>query len=129
MSDLCDECGQHPTEGCRRWCGNYTPAVVYHHDTPRARTTDPATSHAAAASVTDGQVNRMKGRILEAYRLHGPMTDEQLCQRVCDAVAEPVSVSGIRTRRSELVTEGRVYDTDTGRVTMSGRMAIVWAAR
>lgn len=42
----------------------------------RARNTDPETSHAAAASVTNQR--RIRGRILELFRAHGPMTDETL---------------------------------------------------
>lgn len=126
MSDLCHDCGQHDTEGCRRWCPNYEPAVIYHHDTPRARVTDPATSHAAAASVTN--VTDTQHRILAAYRQHGPMTDEELCQRLAAETGRPVSVSGIRTRRAELVEMGKVHDTDTGKPTTTGRMAIVWNA-
>jgi hypothetical protein len=41
----------------------------------------------------------------------------------------PVSVSGIRTRRAELVEAGTVYDTGETRPTISGRAAIVWDVR
>jgi len=126
MSDLCQECGQHPTEGCRNWCGNYHPTVIYHHTAPRARNTDPATSHQAAATVTN--VTDTQQLILEAYKAHGPMTDEELCQQLAVTTQKPVSVSGIRTRRSELVEAGRVYNTTDTRLTATGRAAIVWAA-
>jgi hypothetical protein len=64
--------------------------------------------------------------IVEVLRCHGPLTDEQLCQRIADQRTEPVSVSGIRTRRSELAAAGRVVDTGRRQPTRTGRSAIVW---
>ena len=127
MSNLCHECGQAPSEGHRRWCGNYHPAVIYHNTTPRARNTDPTTSHQAAATVTG--VTETQQRILEAYRVNGAMSDEELCQRLAVTTQQPVSVSGIRTRRCELVEAGQVYDTGKTRPTATGRAAIVWDIR
>lgn len=126
MHSFCLECGQHPADGCRNWCGNYTPTTVYRHQTPRARNTDPATSHHAATAVAN--VTETQQAILEAYRAHGPMTDEELCQRLAVDTQRPVSVSGIRTRRAELVEAGTVHDTQTTRPTATGRAAIVWTA-
>ena len=128
MTDLCQECGQYTSEGCRAWCSNAAPpAVVYHYTTPKARTTDPTTSHAAAATVTTTTVTETQQRILDAYRAHGPLTDEELCQRLAVETRKPVSVSGIRTRRSELVDAGQVHDTGTTKATATGRAAIVWS--
>ena len=122
---ICHNCGG---EGRHiAWCDQYRPAVVYSNTTPRARNTDPTTSHNAAASVATDTVTRTQALILEALRAHGPLTDEQLCQRIADVERKPVSVSGIRTRRSELVTAGRVIDTGRRQPTLTGRSAIVWS--
>ena len=129
MSELCHDCGQYEAEGCRQWCPNYTPPVIYHNSTPRARSTDPATSHHAADALTTESVSATKERILEAYGANGPMTDEELCLRLAVVYDRPVSVSSIRTRRSELVVAGLVFDTGDTRPTCTGRQAIVWSHR
>ena len=122
---ICHNCGGENRHIA--WCDQYRPAVVYSNTTPRARNTDPTTSHNAAASVATDTVTRTQALILEALRAHGPLTDEQLCQRIADVERKPVSVSGIRTRRSELVTAGRVIDTGRRQPTLTGRSAIVWS--
>jgi hypothetical protein len=98
-------------------------------DVPRARATDPATSHAAAASVDE--VTRKQAAVLAVLR-EGPLTDAQLVgvyqARAAATLGAlpPQSSSGLRTRRSELVAKGRVRDSGA-RVRMeTGRMAIVW---
>jgi len=121
---ICDYCGgnnRHLT-----WCGDYRPAPVYAHTAPKARSSDPATSHAAAATVTTDTITDTQVAIVEVLRAHGPLTDEQLCQRIADQRIEPVSVSSIRTRRSELAAAGRVVDTGRRQPTRTGRSAIVW---
>jgi hypothetical protein len=55
------------------------------------------------------------------------MTDEHLCMTLADTQHEPVTVSGVRTRRSELVAAGRIVDTGRRQPTRTGRKAIVWA--
>jgi len=120
----CLHCGEE--RGHLGWCDDYRPEPVYAHTTPRARRTDPATSHEAATTVTSSTVTRTQGLILEALRAHGPLTDELLCMRLADAQGEPVSVSGVRTRRSELVASGRIVDTGRRQPTRTGRSAIVW---
>ena len=120
----CLQCGED--RGHLRWCDDYRPQVIYSNTTPRARTSDPETSHHAAGTVTQLAVTRTQNLILEALRGHGPLTDEELCFRLADAQAEAVSVSGVRTRRSELVTAGHVVDTGRRKPTRTGRTAIVW---
>ena len=124
---ICHNCGGENRHIA--WCDQYRPEVMYKHTTPRARNTDPDTSHQAAASVAIDTLTRTQALILEALRAHGPLTDEQLCQRIAEVERKPVSVSGIRTRRSELVTAGRVVDTGERRQTATGRQAIVWGLR
>ena len=121
---ICHTCGGENRH--IRWCQDYKPEVVYKYTTPRARNTDPVTSHQAAATITRSAVTETQQRIIETLQTHGPLTDEQLCQRIAADLAKPVSVSGVRTRRSELVTDGRVIDTGQREQTRSGRNAIVW---
>lgn len=54
-------------------------AIILDDITPvrRARRTDPATSHAAAARVVFFATSQA-GRILNALRLHGPMSPKQM---------------------------------------------------
>lgn len=94
--------------------------------TPRARRTDPATSHDAAASVNS--LRHTHQIIVTLLRLEGGMTDEELLYLWNDRIAERISPSGLRTRRSELVDMGMVRDSGECRPLESGRMAIVWVA-
>ena len=93
----------------------------------KARRTDPQTSHDAADSVED--ITATKRHILKLLRT--PKCDEQLV--VMFRANGPVdlrmkSESGIRSRRAELVREGRVADTGKRIKLASGRQAIVWKA-
>lgn len=102
---------------------------------PRARNTDPATSHAAARSV---QGERKSQRAVWAVmRRHGDLTDEELVAAYEADVAAHQGISryeklprqspsGIRTRRSELVEQGWVVDSGLRKPLASGRRAIVW---
>lgn len=105
--------------------GNAAPE----EDVPRARSSDPPTSHAAAASV--GSVSGTQAAILEIFNVYGPMSDDELVSRyqwmseLGEAVPQ-ASESGIRTRRSELVERREVMDLGQVRTLESGRKAIVW---
>jgi hypothetical protein len=90
-----------------------------------ARRTDPHTSWAAAKSLDPTALRESQSYILGLLQDHGPMTDEELVA-ITDGKVSP---SGTRTRRSELVAKGLVYDTGKRVVLRSGRHAIVWAAR
>ena len=120
---ICLHCGAD-NDAHLKWCDDYTPAPIYRHT--KARNTDPHTSHAAAASVTDETLTHTQTLVLQTLRAHGPLTDEQLCMRIADSEQAPVSVSGVRTRRSELAAAGRVVDTGRRVPTRTGRQAIVW---
>lgn len=90
-----------------------------------ARRTDPDTSHEAARSVR--HIRQSQQDILDVLQ-HGAMTDEEIFEALCEA-GICISLSGARTRRSELVDMGRVIDTGHRLFTRSGRRTIVWAAR
>jgi hypothetical protein len=63
--------------------------------------------------------------VLGILQDHGPMTDEELVDRLGGVM----SSSGARTRRCELVDIGLVFDTGQRVVLRSRRRAIVWGAR
>lgn len=90
---------------------------------PRARKTDPKTSHDAAESVNE--VTRTQEYVLKALRR--PRNDAQLIEAYRSYKTAPrASESGIRSRRAELVDRGLVVDSGQ-RVKMdSGRWSIVW---
>lgn len=95
---------------------------------PRARRTDPATSHAAAASVRGTTATHT--RIVYLLREQGPLTDEEIAsawqEMVTIAGWPKVSPSGLRTRRAELVDRGQIVDTGRTRLTKARRHTTVW---
>lgn len=92
-----------------------------------ARNSDPATSHAAADSLSSDKIRRSQLAVLGFLKAHGPMTDTGLVERYHQTPMQ--SPSGLRTRRRELTDKGLVYDTGERVVLDSGRKSIVWAAR
>jgi len=96
---------------------------------PRARTTDPQTSHEAAASVKD--VTPTQTIILSLLRV--AQTDEELVTNYNNLrkqhpdIVPRASQSGIRSRRAELFQMDRVVPVGYA-VTESNRKAIVWEA-
>lgn len=92
----------------------------------RARLTDPATSHAAAASVNRAELPYVKRSILTIMALDGPLTDDELWDIWQARMTTQISPSGLRTRRRELLDDGLVRDTGERRTLPTGRSAIVW---
>lgn len=93
----------------------------------RARNTDPQTSRDAADSI-EGISGRQRRKILATIWRIGPATDEEILAALpSDGVH--VSPSGARTRRSELVDDGIVFDTGQRKRLCSGRWGIVWQAK
>jgi len=90
-----------------------------------ARRGDPSTSWEAARSLDPATLRKSQRVVLACLQDLGPMTDDDLVV----ALVGIVSPSGARTRRSELVAKGLVFDTGGRVVLASGRHAIVWAAR
>lgn len=96
---------------------------------PHARTTDPVTSHEAAASVSN--LTKTQQTILDLFKRAGkPMTDNQLIGwyfwAVSNIEAPRASDSGIRSRRAELTRAGKLRDSGARHQLPSGRNAIVW---
>lgn len=96
---------------------------------PHAKTTDPETSHAAAASVKN--ITQTQQAILSIFDRFGSMVDDRLVElynlKVVGGTAPRASLSGIKTRRKELVVRGLIQDSGDRRVLESGRRAIVWS--
>jgi hypothetical protein len=90
---------------------------------PRARKTDPSTSHEAAASVKD--LTETKKVILRLLK-KGKKTDVDLVEAFYRTSTLYASESGIRSRRAELVEAGLVEDSGLRVRLRSGRNAILW---
>ena len=91
----------------------------------RARRSDPETSHEAANSLPSDRLRASQDAVLAFLRRQGPMIDTVLVDTYNGEVHQ--SPSGLRTRRSELVTRGLVQDTGVRVRLATGRNAIVWA--
>lgn len=96
-------------------------------DAPRARTSDPITSHEAAASIAPEDLRPRLAAVLNLLAAFGPMTDELLARHYRNYPNLPKqSPSGLRTRRSELVELGLVAASGEYDYTASGRRSIKW---
>lgn len=92
----------------------------------RARRTDPHTSHEAADSVRNQNVTHT--RILRLLDTYGNLCDTDIAYALTRASHGEVTVSasGLRTRRSELVSKGYVEDSGLRSRLPSGRRSIIW---
>ena len=89
-----------------------------------ARTEDPDTSKAAAQSQKAVRMSAVRTAIHQLlWRHREGLTDNDIA-RLYDG--PPVSPSGLRTRRAELVDGGLVRDSGQRAVLGSGRKAILW---
>lgn len=92
-----------------------------------ARTSDPITSHLAAASLDGIRLSAIEKAILKLLVI--PMNDEDLVATYQEAMNMGLvphsSPSGIRTRRNHLHVKGRVRICGMDKTT-SGRKARVW---
>ena len=93
---------------------------------PRARLSDPETSHKAAQSVSD--VPRAQRAVLFILDFLGASgTDEAIAGVYEQFPGLPKqSPSGLRTRRKELVDLGLVVDSGRRLPLDTGRLGIVW---
>jgi len=96
---------------------------------PKARRTDPDTSHQAAASISNITETQ---RAIYYLLLAKPTSDVDGLRvyRLAEthAIAPRVSESGYRSRRAELVSLGLAKDSGNRVKLPSGRFAIVWEA-
>lgn len=93
---------------------------------PVARRGDPETSWEAARSVRPETIRKTAAEVLAVLRDCGPCTDEEIAA-VCRRRGSKQSPSGLRTRRSELVTLGLVVDSGRRALTSAGRRTIIWS--
>ena len=125
MPSYCVDCGGDDRH--LRWCPSTAPRPIdWTEPRPRARRSDPATSHAAAASVVN--LSDTKRRILDLVALE-PSTDFEIRDRWDSSGFPTISDSGLRTRRSELVDDGLLIDSGSTRPGPSGRAYVVWTVR
>lgn len=99
-----------------------------------ARSSDPDTSHEAAAST--GDVRASQAAVMLVLNECGPVTDETLVATYHRAWARDTenllprqSPSGIRSRRAELVRRGLVVWTGQKATMTTGRKGRVWAVK
>lgn len=90
-----------------------------------ARRTDPGTSWEAAHSLKAEKIRESQREVLRLFRDRGPMTDTRLIE-IADQMNVKQSPSGLRTRRSELVTQGFLVDSERRDILPSGRRSIIW---
>lgn len=95
----------------------------------RARTADPETSHAAAASVDRTRLREIRGNVLTLFNVLGAMTQHDLVKRYHARYGAETPESSIRTRCHELVEGGNVVNTGRTVTLPSGRRAVIWAAK
>jgi phage FluMu protein gp41 len=88
----------------------------------RARLTDPETSREAAQRLSG--VAMLKRQIVNVLDRDTPLTDEEIFKLISRRME--ASPSGVRSRRSELVREGKVRDSGLRAKTRTGRRAIRW---
>lgn len=106
-------------------------------DSAHARRTDPVTSHEAAASVEPEKMRASQAYLLAIIKDYAHVTDEELWGLYVDRSdgdrrmggnPPKMTVSGMRTRRSELVAKKKVRDSGLRRHTATGRRTIAWEA-
>jgi hypothetical protein len=94
-------------------------------DTPlytRARKRDMKTSKMAANGL---DLSKGQKRVMIAFRSRPPMTDEELIVTLQE-LGLPLTPSGARSRRAELVKKGAIKDSGQRRAGQTGNMMTVW---
>ena len=102
------------------------PAVhsTFGDDSPRARRSDPVTSHESA-----DLANLSKPRNWVLYVLScGPLADHEVVL-LASSFHQPFTPQRIRTARAELTRLGLVEESGIYRLTENNRRAIVWQIR
>lgn len=101
-------------------------------DEPRARRSDPVTSHAAADKSAHG-LSEMKVNILNIFERFGALTDSELndiYQRQSLMFGwKKVRPDTPRKRRSDLSSAGFLVDTGETRVNQFGSAEVVWGLK
>lgn len=98
------------------------------NDQAYARRRDPDTSHEAAGSISSQTLRRNQDAVWRFLRDHGPCTDRFMEDRYPYTSLPRQSLSGLRTRRNELVKKGLVEWTGDYETLNTGRRARIWKA-
>lgn len=114
--------GQLIAGGQPSWCQR----TMLRPFTTTARRTDPATSHAAGASISSERRRQVHQHILDVLATHGPCTDFDLARLVGPLVGYPIKQTSVGVRRKELVRLGLVADSGTRGSSDTGATAIRW---
>ncbi len=85
-----------------------------------ARSTDPETAHAAAASVDS---TKLEGTVIDCLRLNGPMTTHELADRT------GLDLVSISPRMRPLVRKRLIRNSGKKRKGRSFRQSILWEIR
>lgn len=110
--------------------GILPPPLWFDGDVPRARVTDPDTSHVAADGVQD-RLSRLQSIVLSIVRFHGAMTDTELDDFYAASAADfpewpAVRFDSPRKRRSDLTAMGLIRDSGEKRTNRFGSAEVVW---
>ena len=92
---------------------------------PTARTSDPVTSHQAAAAQTPAKVRSEHRLVLELLQWE-PLTDFELAARASQALGRTVKQTSLGVRRGELCKLGLVADSGTKGTSDTGSPCIRW---
>lgn len=91
------------------------PPLFVDDDIPRARRTDPVTSH-IAADATQAGLKEAKRRVLQLVKLHQPVAGSQLNELYRLTAArlnwKPLSFDSPRKRAGELAADGYLHVTE-----------------
>lgn len=103
-----------------------TPSLYLTGDTPRARTTDPVTSHEGADASMATRV-AIQNHVMKLFEHFGAMTDRELTEHYFASPDHPpADPESPRKRRSALTADGLLVDTGLTRRSANGRSAVVW---
>ena len=130
-SGFCFECGRDLAGDHLGWCSSNAPTPIdFTESTRHARTTDPATSKLAAATLTHDLTDHHQA-VLDWLTEHGPATDDQVAQAMVDldlTTRTETARRWVRTLREEhhrivpAVEHGRQIQLPNP----SGRLALAW---
>lgn len=124
----CDSCDSPITHGRNRQygvCRDCEGELPEGDDRARARSTDPAESHAAAASLSPEDIRSTQLDVLVVLYKEGPSTDGEMIEAAYENGIQQ-SRSGLRTRRNECVEKGLVEDTGKRRKSRADNDRAVW---
>jgi len=130
---FCFECG-HDQPDHVAWCSANVPTPIDWTEPNRlARTSDPVTSHAAAATITHTLTDHHRA-VIDWLTDHGPATDDQIAQAMVDnglTNRTETARRWVRTLREEhgLVVAAIHNGHQIEYTNPSGRLALAWTTR